>query len=139
MAGACLAVLAVAAPPALAARRAYVAGAYAGRVRQSIPHTYTGSIGFDIHGSILTNLHFRVDMVCGKFLLAQVTSPPSPVHVKVNPAGAFAYSGTMRGAHVDLRGKLQGRSAKGTFFESFHTSPQNACTMYRPAPFGAGH
>jgi hypothetical protein len=142
-----VAALALAASPALASKRAttpasskrpYTSGAYAGTVTQSIPQAYQGTIVFSIRPGVLSNLHFKVTMVCGTLLLAQVQSPPSPLQIKIAQDGGFAYAGTVAGTQVDLQGKLHGGHVTGTFFESFHTSPQNVCTMYAPAPFGAG-
>ncbi len=146
IAGTLLAALALACTPALAAgkssahtsKRSYFNGAYAGTVNQSIPQAYRGAIGFTVHAGVLSGLHFTVTMVCGKLLLAQVQSPPTSLHVRVSRAGDFAYTGSVAGAQVDLEGRIRGGHASGTFFESFHTSAVNVCTMYSPAPFGAG-
>jgi hypothetical protein len=115
----------------------FAAGQYTGRVSQVIPKPFSGLIGFTIRGGVLTGLHFKVEMVCGRLLLAQVASPPSRLRVRVRHDGAFSYAGRAGGALVRLHGIVRGRSATGTFFESFHTTPTYGCTMFAPAPFGA--
>lgn len=130
--------LLTAVPAASASPRSYANGDYAGRVAQSIPRFYAGSIGFSIRSGALTALRFKVTMVCGKILLTEVTSPPSSLHVRVHRDGTFSYSGTAGGAMVKLSGSLHGRKARGSFFESFHTTRTYMCTMYAAAPFGAG-
>jgi|GEM_PF-4347057 len=124
--------------PALAAPRRYASGDYAGRVSQAIPLAYRGSIGFSIRSGVLTALRYQVTMVCGKLLMAQVSSPPSRLRVAVRRDGSFSYAGRVGGAVVRLRGTVRGRRARGTFFESFHTATNYSCTMYAAAPFGAG-
>jgi len=125
-------------PAAAGSLRPFASGDYAGRVTQAIPRSYAGSIGFSIRSGVLTALRFKVTMVCGKILLTEVTSPPSSLHVPVRRDGTFSYAGTVAGTLVRLRGSLHGKKARGTFFESFHTTKAFACTMYAAAPFGAG-
>lgn len=125
-------------PSAWASPRTYATGVYAGAVTQAIPRSYTGSIGFSIRSGALTALHFNVSMVCGTTLLTEVTSPPSSVHVPVHRDGSFSYSRTVAGTLVKLSGSLHGKKARGTFFESFHTTNAYTCTMYAAAPFRAG-
>lgn len=137
-----------AATPALAAthtrahlrahKRPYVTGSYVGKVSQSVPQAYSGWIGFQVRAGRLTRLQFKVTMVCGKLLMTQVQSPPNTLQVKLARDGSFSYAGALGGAVIHLQGKVHGRGASGTFFESFATTPQFSCTMYQPAPFGAG-
>lgn len=130
--------LGLAASPAGALAPRYSSGAYTGSVSQSVPQAYAGSIGFRIRAGFISKLQFKVTMVCGKLLVAQVQSPPSDLRVRVGADGTFSYAGTVSGTLVKLVGKVHNRNASGTFFESFHTSPANVCTMFAPAPFGAG-
>lgn len=133
------------AAPALGARRAhlrsaahpYLTGPYLGKVNQSVPQAYSGWIGFQIRSGALSRLQFKVTMVCGKLLMTEVQSPPNSVQIRLARDGSFSYVGTVAGAEVHLQGQVHGHSASGTFFESFRTTPQFACTMYQPAPFGA--
>lgn len=142
IAGVLCAALALAVSPALAAKRRlarheYSAGSYLGQVSQSVPQAYSGTIGFSIRSGKLSNLHFKVTMACGT-LMAQVASPPSSLRVKIARDGTFSYSRTVGGTHVELRGRVHGGRVAGRFFESFHMSALDLCTMYRPAAFGAG-
>lgn len=124
--------------PALAAGPvAYMAGAYAGKVAQTVPHPYAGSIGFSIQPGALTALRFKVTMVCGHQLLAQVVSPPNHLKIRITHAGRFSYRGKVHGASMRLKGRIYGRRVRGVFFDSFHMSKTSTCTMFSPARFGA--
>lgn len=127
----------VAVTPAWAATLRYAGGDYVGKVSQMIPQRFTGSIGFSIRRGVLTALRFKVKMVCGRLLLAQVASPPTALRVRVRRDGTFSYAGTIGGARLRIHGSVRGRRATGVFFESFHTTARYACTMYAPASFRA--
>lgn len=134
-----VAVLTLSATSAFAAT--YTDGTYSGTVVQGAPSPYTGSIGFQIHGGVLSGLHFKVKMKCADLYWAEVKSPPSAssLRVTVGQDGKFSYSGTVSGTEVQLTGEVTGENAVGTFLESFHTSASSVCAMAAAAPFSAGY
>jgi hypothetical protein len=114
---------------------AYKLGSYTGAVHQTAPQAYTGKIGFTVHRQTITALSFTVGVVCQAL---QVTDQDLLTHfsTKVLHTGAFSYSGTMKGRHIRLQGKLKDGRATGTFFQSF-VSGSLHCSMSQPAAFTA--
>lgn len=136
------ALLASGGSPALAARhkakpkRAYADGVYVGTVTQRAPFSATGHIRFVVFHHTLSALSVQVAELCGKIIWTAVSDAPKALSVRVAPDGRFAYDRTVLGDHVQIKGRLRGSQAVGTFFDVL-SSGTLTCTMGAPAAFSA--
>lgn len=136
-----LAVCALAAGSVQAARRhkpklPYSSGTYSGLVTQLLPTAGTGEIRFRVAGRVLSGISVKVFELCGGVIPSLLGDSPRSFDVRISPSGSFAYDNAVQGDHLQLKGRLHGRQASGTFFDTLQTGTL-LCTMDRPANFTA--
>jgi hypothetical protein len=141
----CLACLAggLSAPGSLAAHRgkpkaSYRTGAYAGRVSLPAPAVVAGTIGFVVSRGAITGLDLKVVELCGGTIWVVLGDTPKTLTVPVRATGSFSYDNTVAGDHIKLQGRLKGKRATGTVFDSLNTGTL-VCAMAHAAPFTAQH
>ena len=138
---AALCALAAVPGPALAKHRtkpkpAYADGLYTGTLTGTAPLLSSDKIHFLVSRRTLSALTLDVAEKCGPINLTAVTDAPRGFKLAIAPNGSFSYDKTVLGDHLSIKGRLHGKQAAGTLFDSL-TSGTLVCTMGRAASFTA--
>lgn len=111
-------------------------GTYNGQIDQVQPKKYTGHIHFIVRRGRIAALRFTAGTLCGVLWVVDKDHSLPTFPLKVTSHGAFSYRGTVGGRLIELRGRLKGNQARGTFFQTFPWG-QMMCTMGQAASFTA--
>lgn len=126
-----------AAPPGIAQARAlYRSGAYSGRTTQVVPKAYRGKISFVVSQGRITGLSLKLGVACKGLGFVHEKDPIPALAIAVGRTGAFSYVGKAGGGRLRISGILKGRTAVGSFFQTFWLG-HDFCTMNRPAVYTA--
>jgi hypothetical protein len=111
-------------------------GTYNGQINQVQPKKYTGHIHFIVRHGRITALRFTAGTLCGVLWVVDTDHALPTFPLRVTSRGAFSYRGTVGGRQIQLKGKLKGNRAHGTFFQTFPWGG-TTCTMGQAASFTA--
>ena len=116
----------------------YIGGLYSGTVVQTAPIPGEGKIRFLVSRQTLSALNIDVAELCSHIIWTAVADAPKTVRVPISGDGSFAYDKTVLGDHLEIKGRLHGNQATGTFFDSL-SSGALTCAMPHASKFSAKH
>lgn len=116
----------------------YIGGLYSGTVIQTAPIPGAGKIRFLVSRQTLSALNIDVAELCSHIIWTTVADAPKTVRVPISGNGSFAYDKTVLGDHLEIKGRLHGNQATGTFFDSL-SSGALTCAMPHASTFSAKH